>query len=222
MFSKKTFSTNVKVVMMIMMILTLLIFNSKPVEATRPLVAVMKSKKVETTKVVSVSQDRAPVTPSEPNPCTYLPDPANGSEYRLTTGTIRTSTYQNIKYEYDGSVSDHNTLAKAIKRQIYDELSSFLGLYCLLLWGFSSSFSPIDTELNLEEREEGEGGRKVASDNELNFRQEAERLVRLYQGSSQCLCSCCRKNLSNDQQGLTPCVFERFCAHIKKIIQLSS
>ncbi|KAL4642613.1 hypothetical protein ACB092_02G032400 [Castanea dentata] len=58
---------------------------------------------------------------------------------------------------------------------------------------------------NLEEREEGEGERKVASDNELNFRQEAERLVHLYQGSSQCLCSC-RKNLSNDQQGLTPCV----------------
>uniref|UniRef100_A0A7N2R603 Uncharacterized protein n=1 Tax=Quercus lobata TaxID=97700 RepID=A0A7N2R603_QUELO len=71
----------------------------KPVEATRPLVAVMKSKKVETAKVDSISQDRAPVTtkkvetakvdsisqdrapvtPSGPNRCTYLPDPANGS-----------------------------------------------------------------------------------------------------------------------------------------------
>ena len=79
MFSKKTFSTIVKVVIMIMMILTLLIFNSKPVEATRPLVAVMKSKKVETAKVDSISQDRAPVPPSGPNRCTYLPDPANGS-----------------------------------------------------------------------------------------------------------------------------------------------
>ena len=79
MFSKKTFSTIVKVVIMIMMILTLLIFNSKPVEATRPLVAVMKSKKVETAKVVSASQNRGPVKPSKPNPCTYLPDPANGS-----------------------------------------------------------------------------------------------------------------------------------------------
>ena len=66
-------------VMMIMIILTLLNFNSKPVEATRPLVALMKSKKVETAKVDSVSQDRAPVTPSGPNPCTHLLDPANGS-----------------------------------------------------------------------------------------------------------------------------------------------
>ena len=47
--------------------------------------------------------------------------------------------------------------------------------------------------------------------------QEAERLIHLYQGSSQCLSSYYRKNLSNDQQGLTPCVFERFCAHIKKL-----
>ena len=79
MFWKKTVSTNIlKVVIMIMM-LTLLIFNSKPVEATRPLVAVMKSKKVETAKVDSISQDRAPVTPSGPNPCTYFPDPAHGS-----------------------------------------------------------------------------------------------------------------------------------------------
>ncbi|KAM3755256.1 hypothetical protein ACB098_02G027200 [Castanea mollissima] len=76
---------------------------------------------------------------------------------------------------------------------------------------WEGSFSQIadiqDFVLNLEEREEGEGERKVASDNELNFRQEAERLVHLYQGSSECLCSC-RKNLSNDQHGLTPCIRE--------------
>ena len=74
---KTTVSTTVKVVMI--MILTLLILNSKSVEATRTLVAVMKSNKLETAKVVSVSQDRAPVTPSEPNPCTYLPGSDNGS-----------------------------------------------------------------------------------------------------------------------------------------------
>ena len=74
---EKTVSTIVKVVMI--MILTLLILNSKPVEATRSLVAVIKSNKLETAKVVSVSQDRALVTPFEPNLCTYLPGPANGS-----------------------------------------------------------------------------------------------------------------------------------------------
>ncbi|KAK4587107.1 hypothetical protein RGQ29_024007 [Quercus rubra] len=76
---------------------------------------------------------------------------------------------------------------------------------------------------NLEEREEGERERKVASDYELNFRyfnadafevfekmyelafgQEAG-LIQLCRGSSQCLCSCCRENLSNDQEGLTLC-----------------
>jgi len=72
MFSVKTVSTIVKV-----MILSWLIFNSKPVEATRPLV-VMKSNKFETVKV-SVSKDRAKVHPSGPNPCTYLPDPGKGS-----------------------------------------------------------------------------------------------------------------------------------------------
>ena len=84
MFWKKTVSTNIlKVVIMIMM-LTLLIFNSKPVEAARPLVAViMKSKKLETAKLVSASLNRAPVRPSEPNPafpCTGFPLPNdNGS-----------------------------------------------------------------------------------------------------------------------------------------------
>ena len=77
MISEKITTTIVKVVMI--MILILFIVNGKPVEATRPLVAVMKSKKVETAKVVSASQNRGPVTPSKPNPCTYLPDPANGS-----------------------------------------------------------------------------------------------------------------------------------------------
>nr|POF15888.1 hypothetical protein CFP56_17128 [Quercus suber] len=79
MFSEKTSSTIVKVVMMIMIILTLLIFNIKSVEAARPLVVIMKSNKLETAKVVSVSLGRAPVRPSKPNPCTYLPGPGNGS-----------------------------------------------------------------------------------------------------------------------------------------------
>ena len=84
MFWKKTVSTNIlKLVIMIMM-LTLLIFNSKPVEAARPLVAViMKSKKLETAKLVSASLNRAPVQTSEPNPgfpCTGFPLPNdNGS-----------------------------------------------------------------------------------------------------------------------------------------------
>ncbi|KAF3946111.1 hypothetical protein CMV_027586 [Castanea mollissima] len=62
--------------------------------------------------------------------------------------------------------------------------------------GFFSQIIEIqDFMLNLEEREEGERGRKVANDHELNFRQEVERLIQLYQGSSQCLWSCCRKKL---------------------------
>ncbi|KAF3950549.1 hypothetical protein CMV_023713 [Castanea mollissima] len=145
MFTKKTFSTIVKVVMMIMMIFTLLIFNSKPVEATRPLVAVMKSKKVETTKVVSVSQDRAPVTPSEPNSCTYLPDPANGSAIWVYVNfAFRKLSWRNCGFDFP---------------------PVFLPLTPSYIQDFV---------LNLEEREEGEGERKVASDNELNFRQEAE------------------------------------------------
>nr|POF15896.1 hypothetical protein CFP56_17136 [Quercus suber] len=79
MFWKKTASTNIlKVVIMIMM-LTLLIFNSKPVEAAGPLVAViMKSNKLETAKLVSASLNRGSVPPSEPNPsypCTDFPLP---------------------------------------------------------------------------------------------------------------------------------------------------
>ena len=78
MLSEKTVSTIVKVVMI--MILTLLILNSKPIEATRSLVAVMKSNKLETAKVVPVSQVRAPVPRYAPNPCTYVPGPpAQGS-----------------------------------------------------------------------------------------------------------------------------------------------
>lgn len=66
------------------MMLTLLIFNNKPVEAARPLVAViLKSNKLETAKLVSAPQNRAPVPPSEPNPsypCTDFPLPNdNGS-----------------------------------------------------------------------------------------------------------------------------------------------
>ncbi|KAF3967393.1 hypothetical protein CMV_008601 [Castanea mollissima] len=72
MFSEKNVFTIVKVVMI--MILTLFIVNSKPVETTRPFV-VMKSKKIEIVKVVSVSRVRALIPPSAPNPCTYLPGP---------------------------------------------------------------------------------------------------------------------------------------------------
>nr|POF15895.1 hypothetical protein CFP56_17135 [Quercus suber] len=86
MLSEKTVSTIVKVVMIVT--LTLLILNSKPVEATRTLVAEMKSNKLETAKVVSVSQDRAPVTPSEPNPCTYLPGSDNGSDRRYIAASF--------------------------------------------------------------------------------------------------------------------------------------
>ena len=79
MFSLKTVSTNIVKVVVIIMILTLLTFNSKPDEAARPLVAVsMKSKKLETAKLVSASQNRTPVRPSEPNPsypCTDFPLP---------------------------------------------------------------------------------------------------------------------------------------------------
>ncbi|XP_050240402.1 uncharacterized protein LOC126689297 isoform X3 [Quercus robur] len=99
------------------------------------------------------------------------------------------------------SLTTNKPLLMAMKAQIYDELSRKMG-----------------------ERGEGERERKVASDYELNFRyfnadafevfvkmyelafgQEAEGLLQLYRGSSQCLCSCCRKNLSNGQEGLTPC-----------------
>ena len=77
MFSEKTVFTIVKVVMI--MVLTLFIVNSKPVETTRLFVA-MKSNKLETVKVVPVSQVPALVPPSAPNPCTYLlPGPGNGS-----------------------------------------------------------------------------------------------------------------------------------------------
>ena len=77
MFSEKTVSTIVKVVMI--MILTLFIVNSKPVETTR-LFVVMKSNKLETAEVVPVSKVRAPVPRSAPNPCTYVPGPpAQGS-----------------------------------------------------------------------------------------------------------------------------------------------
>ena len=60
------------------MILILFIVNGKPVEATRPLV-VMKSNKLETAKLVSDDTSFDQVTPSEPNPCTYLPGPGNRS-----------------------------------------------------------------------------------------------------------------------------------------------
>ncbi|KAK4587108.1 hypothetical protein RGQ29_024008 [Quercus rubra] len=71
---------------------------------------------------------------------------------------------------------------------------------------------------NLEEREDGERERKVASDYELNFRyfnadafevfvkmyelafgQEAG-LLQLYRGSSQCLCSCCRELIQRSRR----------------------
>ena len=67
-----TFFNLVKVALL----LALLIFNSKPVEAARHFV-VMKSK-LETVKV-SISQHRALVPPSAPDPCTHLPGPGNGS-----------------------------------------------------------------------------------------------------------------------------------------------
>ena len=77
MFSEKNVSTIVKVVMI--MILTLFIVNSKPVETTR-LFVVMKSNKLETAKVVPVSKVRAPVPRPAPNSCTYVPGPpAQGS-----------------------------------------------------------------------------------------------------------------------------------------------
>ena len=72
MVSEKTVSTIVKAVMI--MILTLFIVNSKPVE-TKRLFVVMKSYKLETAKVVAVSQVRAPTPPSAPNSCTYSPGP---------------------------------------------------------------------------------------------------------------------------------------------------
>ena len=79
MVSEKTVSTFVKVVMI--MILTLFIVNSKPVETKRLFVVVMKSYKLETAnKVVPVSQVRAPTPPSAPHSCTYSPGPpSNGS-----------------------------------------------------------------------------------------------------------------------------------------------
>ena len=76
MVSEKTVSTFVKVVMI--MILTLFIVNSKPVETKRLFGVVMD--KLETAKVVPVSQVRAPTPLSAPNSCTYLPGPpGNGS-----------------------------------------------------------------------------------------------------------------------------------------------
>ncbi|KAF3952957.1 hypothetical protein CMV_021546 [Castanea mollissima] len=72
MFSEKNVFTIVKVVMI--MIITLFIVTSKPVESTR-LFVVKKSNKLETVKVVPVSLVRAPTPPSVPNPCTYLPGP---------------------------------------------------------------------------------------------------------------------------------------------------
>ncbi|KAF3965192.1 hypothetical protein CMV_010596 [Castanea mollissima] len=69
MFSEKNVSTVVKVVMI--MILTFFIVNSKPVETTSRLFVVMKSNKLEAAKVVPVSLARAPVPPSGPNRCTY-------------------------------------------------------------------------------------------------------------------------------------------------------
>ncbi|KAF3970780.1 hypothetical protein CMV_005555 [Castanea mollissima] len=68
MFSGIAFSNLVKVVGL----LALLVFNSKPLEAARPIV-VMKSK-LETAKV-SISRHRALVPPSASDPCTYLPGP---------------------------------------------------------------------------------------------------------------------------------------------------
>ena len=76
MISEKIFSTIVKVLMI--MILTLFIVNSKAVEATRPSV-VMKSNKLDTAKLVPVSQVRAPTPPSGPSRCSHLP-PANGPD----------------------------------------------------------------------------------------------------------------------------------------------
>jgi len=74
MVSEKTVSTIVKAVMI--MILTLFIVNSKPVETKRLFVVVMKSYKLETAnKVLPVSQVRAPTPPSAPNQCTHLPGP---------------------------------------------------------------------------------------------------------------------------------------------------
>ena len=67
-----TFFNLVKVALL----LALLIFNSKLVEAARHFV-VMKSK-LETVKV-SISRHRALVPPSAPDPCTYLPGPGKGS-----------------------------------------------------------------------------------------------------------------------------------------------
>nr|POF15894.1 hypothetical protein CFP56_17134 [Quercus suber] len=80
MFSEKNVLTIVKVVMI--MVLTLFIVNSKPVETTRLFVVVMKSYKLETAKVVPVSQVRAPTPPSASNSCTYLPGPPGFSTTR--------------------------------------------------------------------------------------------------------------------------------------------
>nr|POE45818.1 hypothetical protein CFP56_74441 [Quercus suber] len=53
----------------------LMILNSKPLEAVRPLYD-MKSK--PKSLYVSVSQNRAPIPPSAPNPCTYIPKSDDG------------------------------------------------------------------------------------------------------------------------------------------------
>nr|POF15889.1 hypothetical protein CFP56_17129 [Quercus suber] len=105
MVSEKTVSTIVRAVMI--MILTLFIVNSKPVETKRLFVVVMKSYKLETAKVVPVSQVRAPTPPSASNSCTYLPGPPGFC--------------QHIKYY--GSESDHNKpLLMALKNSVLDNL----------------------------------------------------------------------------------------------------
>ncbi|XP_030974036.1 uncharacterized protein LOC115994137 isoform X3 [Quercus lobata] len=73
---------------------------------------------------------------------------------------------------------------------------------------WEGSFSQIaDTQdfmLNLEEREEREGKRKVASDNELNFRKWKD-LYGYTKGPANAFGVVVEQNLSNDQEGLTPC-----------------
>ena len=72
MLQGKSISNIVKVAVTLAL---LMILNSKPFEAVRPLYD-MKSKPDSLN--VSVSQNRAPIPPSAPNPCTYIPESDDG------------------------------------------------------------------------------------------------------------------------------------------------
>lgn len=71
-------SSSIFNIVKVAMILALLLFNTKAIEAARPPLDVMKPK-LGKIKVSSVSsKDRPPVRTSAPNPCTYIPGPDTG------------------------------------------------------------------------------------------------------------------------------------------------